>query len=77
MSVYHIESDSSEMIRRSVSAPVAATVGPPMALAHRRRWLPPLGHQWPTHHTSGVLSGLVHNIMVTFILRFKCASMRK
>ena len=23
----------------------------------RRRWLPPLGHQWPTHHTGGVLSG--------------------
>ena len=28
-------------------------------VAHRRRWLPPLGHQWPTHHTGGVLSGYV------------------
>ena len=30
--------------------------------AHRRRWLSPLGHQWPTHHTGGVLSGLFHCI---------------
>ena len=27
-------------------------------VAHRRQWLPPLGHQWPTHHIGGVLSGM-------------------
>ena len=31
-------------------------------VAHRRRWLPLMGHQWPTHHTGGVLSGYVHCI---------------
>ena len=31
-------------------------------VAHRRRWLPLVGHRWPTHLTGGVLSGHVHDM---------------